>query len=95
MKRTTLILILWICVSALLFSACAIFTPKNVKTTLDVANAACVLFHDEVEDVKILGELCGISEDFWPEVRDLVAARKQAASRKAAMRTSTDAGAGN
>lgn len=74
--------------AALLLSpiaACSLFTPHNVRGVLDAAHAACVLFHDDVDDVVVLGNVCGISEDYWPEVRKLVSARKQAAARKAAM----------
>lgn len=64
---------------------CALFTPSNVRGALDVAHAACVLFHDDVDDVAVIGKLCEIHEEEWPEVRKLVSARKQAAARKAAM----------
>lgn len=54
------------------------------KTVLDVAEMSCVLFHDEVEDEKVLATLCGIAEELIPDIRKVVFARKSAVARKAA-----------
>lgn len=78
-------------------ASCAWFSnPSNstkvIKSVLDVTQIACVLVHDWSDDESWLAKQCDIADDYLPEVRKLVAARKKAASMKASMNAS-DAGA--
>lgn len=59
---------------------CSLFTKQNAKTALDALETTCVLLHNEIADVKALAEICNISQELEPELRDLIAARKIAAS---------------
>lgn len=59
-------------------------TQKNAKSVLDIAQMACVLFHDDIEDVKVLATLCNVAEGDYPEVNKILLARKSAAAQKAA-----------
>ena len=52
-------------------------------TVLNVTEAACVLFHEEIEDEATLARACNIAEDLIPEVRKLIYARKSARAMKA------------
>lgn len=52
-------------------------------TVLDVAQTACVLLHDQIEDEATLAKTCEVAETLIPELRKLVLARKSAASKKA------------
>lgn len=54
-----------------------------VRTVLDVSEAACILFHDEIEDEAKLASVCNVAEALIPEVRKLVYARKTARFMKA------------
>lgn len=73
-------------------NGCIRATPGGyVKTVLDVAEAACVLVHDNVEDAHWLAKTCNIADDYLPEIEKLVSARKAAAAKKAAMATSASA----
>lgn len=75
----------------------ACFNAKTVKTALDIGQIACVLVNDYIDDSSQLGKLCGIAEEYLPEVSRLVAANKSAKAQKAAMAahsaSSADAGA--
>jgi len=73
-------------------NGCIRATPGGyVKTVLDVAEAACVLVHDNVEDAHWLAKTCNIADDYLPEIEKLVSARKVAAAKKAAMAASASA----
>lgn len=64
---------------------------KVIKSVLDITQIACVLVHDWSDDESWISKQCDIAEDYLPEVRKLVAARKKAAAMKASMKP--DAGA--
>ncbi len=71
---------------AIASQACFSTTPKMiVKSILDVTEVACVLVDDHLEDESALAKACGITEQYLPDVRVLMQAKKQAASRKAAL----------
>lgn len=53
-------------------------------TVLDVAQTACVLLHDQIEDEAVLAKTCDVAEALIPELRKLVLARKDASAKKAA-----------
>jgi hypothetical protein len=73
-------------------NGCIRATPGGyVKTVLDVAEAACVLVHDNVDDAHWIAKACNIADDYLPEIEKLVSARKVAAARKAAMAASASA----
>ncbi len=76
-------------------SGCSWFSnPDNtkvIKSVLDIAQIACVLVHDWSDDESWISKQCDIADDYLPEVRKLVAARKKAAAMKASM--NPDAGA--
>lgn len=79
----------------LITSSCSWFakpdnTTKVIKSVLDVAQIACVLVHDWSDDDSWIAKQCDIADDYLPEVRKLVAARKRAAAMKAS--GSMDAG---
>ena len=57
----------------------------TARTVLDVAEAACILFHDDIEDEVALARACGIGEALLPELRMILSARKSAKAQKAAM----------
>ena len=60
------------------------------KSVLDVAQTACVLVDDHTDDEHALARACDIAEEYIPDVRILMQAKKQAVARKAAL--AADAG---
>lgn len=63
----------------------ACITPKTVKSALDVGQVACILVNDWLDEDHAVAKACDIADDYLPEVRKLVAARKRAAAMKASM----------
>lgn len=62
-------------------------------TALDVAQATCVLLHDQIDDVSTLAQVCDVAEALIPELRKLIFARKSAAARKASVASSSSVSA--
>lgn len=60
------------------------------RNALDVAEMSCVLFHEDIQDEAALARACDIAEALIPELRKLLAAKKSAAQKKAALKA--DAG---
>ncbi len=82
MKSALLTIALTILLTSLT-AACSLFTPKNVRTVLNVTEMACVIaleFNDIPEEV---AHACHIADDMIPEVEKLLQARKAAAKMKA------------
>lgn len=59
-------------------AACIRPNPQTVASILSAAEIACILFHDDVEDSKVLSELCGITIDHADDIVRIVSARKSA-----------------
>ena len=61
-------------------SAC---TPKQaVRTAIDVAIAACIAEHADIEDEAELKKVCQWAEELGPVIKDLLAARKKGMAKK-------------
>lgn len=79
---------------AAMSTACLSPTPRSIiKTGLDIAQIACVIVHDNVDDTHVLAKMCDISEDYLDVIRDLVLGRNQAKAMKAAAAASASASA--
>lgn len=65
------------------------------KSAIDVALAACISEHADVQDEPALREICKWTDELAPLVKDLLSARQKglaAASRKGACGPAPDAG---
>lgn len=84
---TSASVILAVCsIFALASQACISAQHRPIlKSVLDVAQVACVLVDDHLEDEHALSKACDIADDYIPEVRTLIQAKKQAAARKLAL----------
>lgn len=75
-------------------ASCQKPTPKEIAThTLDVAQIACVLVHEFLEDESAVARACDIATDYIPDIRKLLQASKQAKAIKAAAQASAAASA--
>lgn len=78
---------------ATLSAGCIKTTPARVvKSVLDVAQVACILVNDHLDDANQLAKICDVADEYIDDVRQLVAARKKAAAMKAAAAKPEDAG---
>ena len=57
-------------------------TAQNARSVLDVAEMACILFHEDIADDAALAHACNISDALIPELRKILSARKAAAAKK-------------
>jgi hypothetical protein len=71
-------------------TSCALFTPKNVKSALTIAQISCI-FATTLTDAPEVARVCGVADDLIPVVRDLVGQREGA--RKAGVVWHAAAGA--
>lgn len=58
-------------------TACSLFTKKNANSALDAAQLACI-FNETVTNEDTLADICGVSKDLIPVIRNLVAQREAA-----------------
>lgn len=80
MKRFWMLAPLWL----ILCNECAPATNRAVtRTVLDLADALCIVGHADSDDATIL-QVCGLTRELIPVVRDLVSAQRAAASRSIA-----------
>lgn len=61
----------------------ACIKPSHVASALEVAQVACILTHEQVDDESVLAKACDISDALVPEIRKILFARKAAAKEKA------------
>ena len=74
-------------VAGLVLFALAVFTygactPRQAaRTAIDLALAACIAEHAEIQDEKELKAICQWADELAPIVKDLLAARKKGLQR--------------
>lgn len=67
-------------------------TPRSViKTGLDIAQIACIIINDNLDDEHALAKACDISDDYLDVIRELVLGRNKAKAMKAAAASSASA----
>ncbi len=64
---------------------------QATKTAIDVALAACLAEHADIDDESELRKICQWADDVWPLVRDLLAARRRGLAKARAL--ASDGGA--
>lgn len=77
MKRIALIVL------TLNLSACAFFTPKNIRTALNLTQLTCVIANSFRDVPAEIAKACDVSEDFIPEIDKVLEAQKAAAKMRA------------
>lgn len=64
-------------------AACALFTPKNIKTVLDIAQMTCIIANEYRNTPVEVAHACHVAEELIPEVDKMLQAHKAAAKMKA------------
>lgn len=67
---------------ALLASGCALFTPKNIRTLLDLAETTCIVAHQDLPDADV-AKACGLAEPFFEPMRNVLASSRQVSAKAA------------
>lgn len=72
--------------------ACTPESRQAARTAIDVAIAACIAEHADIQDEAELREVCKWTEELGPIVRDLLAARKRGLAKMKAASCAPDGG---
>lgn len=84
MKRHAPFVIVALVAFASVFApACSLFTSKNAKTVLDIAQLTCAIAHAESSDATV-AQICGVADALIPDLEKFLSAHraKVAAARK-------------
>jgi hypothetical protein len=83
MKLRSFVLIIFTLIISIVSMDCALFTPKNARTALDMVQITCAIARAAMRD-ETVAEICKISSDLMPDLRELLSEQRASARRLAA-----------
>lgn len=65
--------------------ACALLSPRTLRTVLDIAQTTCIIAHQELPESEV-AKVCGVVDDLIPPMRQVLAESRKASAKAGAQK---------